>query len=149
MQILAGVLLFFLSLTIGSLLCWHIYLLCHNMTTIEYREAVRAKWLAKKSGQKYRHRFDLGMRKNIQMILGPNILCWLCPTATGHLKDGTEFQITNNWRDASSALPVASYCHVDLQVSLFCYQMAHSPLSLLLARASVEIFRFPPYCNSM
>ena len=79
MQILAGVLLFFLSLTIGSLLCWHIYLLCHNMTTIEvsyysefqtshplhsfvapyllfsaplhqYREAVRAKWLAKKSG---------------------------------------------------------------------------------------------------
>ncbi|TVU27693.1 hypothetical protein EJB05_19190, partial [Eragrostis curvula] len=69
MQILAGVLLFFLSLTIGSLLCWHIYLLCHNMTTIEYREAVRAKWLAKKSGQKYRHRFDLGMRKNIQMCL--------------------------------------------------------------------------------
>jgi len=98
MQILAGVLLFFLSLTIGSLLCWHIYLLCHNMTTIEvsyylefqtyrllhsfvapyllfsaplhqYREAVRAKWLAKKSGQKYRHRFDLGMRKNIQMVL--------------------------------------------------------------------------------
>ncbi|CAL4967675.1 unnamed protein product [Urochloa decumbens] len=94
--ILAGVLFFFLSLTIGSLLCWHIYLLCHNMTTIEYREAVRAKWLAKKSGQKYRHRFDLGTRKNIQMILGPNILCWLCPTATGHLKDGTDFQITNN-----------------------------------------------------
>eukprot|EP00267_Zea_mays_P055384 XP_020408719.1 uncharacterized LOC100217160 isoform X4 [Zea mays] len=96
LQILAGVLLFFLSLTIGSLLGWHIYLLCHNMTTIEYREAVRARWLAKKSGQKYRHRFDLGILKNIQMILGPNILCWLCPTATGHLNDGTEFQITNN-----------------------------------------------------
>lgn len=97
MQILAGVLLFFLSLTIGSLLGWHIYLLCHNMTTIEvsyylefhvhpphsflashlivsgslhqYREAVRARWLAKKSGQKYRHRFDLGILKNIQMVL--------------------------------------------------------------------------------
>uniref|UniRef100_A0A0D3FC50 S-acyltransferase n=1 Tax=Oryza barthii TaxID=65489 RepID=A0A0D3FC50_9ORYZ len=95
-HVLVGVLLFFLSLTIGSLLCWHIYLLCHNMTTIEYREATRAKWLAQKSGQKYRHRFDLGTRKNIQMIMGPNILCWLCPTATGHLKDGTEFQITNN-----------------------------------------------------
>ncbi|GJM87363.1 hypothetical protein PR202_ga03310 [Eleusine coracana subsp. coracana] len=62
----------------------------------QYRETVKAKWLAKKSGQKYRHRFDLGMWKNIQMIMGPNILCWLCPTATGHLKDGTEFQITNN-----------------------------------------------------
>ncbi|KAL6591510.1 hypothetical protein ACP70R_050013 [Stipagrostis hirtigluma subsp. patula] len=94
--ILAGVLLFFLCLTIGSLLCWHIYLSCHNMTTIEYREAVRARWLAKKSGQKYRHQFDLGTRNNIQMIMGPNILCWLCPTATGHLKDGTEFQITNH-----------------------------------------------------
>eukprot|EP00267_Zea_mays_P055385 XP_020408720.1 uncharacterized LOC100217160 isoform X5 [Zea mays] len=73
LQILAGVLLFFLSLTIGSLLGWHIYLLCHNMTTIEYREAVRARWLAKKSGQKYRHRFDLGILKNIQMVvLGPH-----------------------------------------------------------------------------
>eukprot|EP00267_Zea_mays_P055383 XP_020408718.1 uncharacterized LOC100217160 isoform X3 [Zea mays] len=73
LYILAGVLLFFLSLTIGSLLGWHIYLLCHNMTTIEYREAVRARWLAKKSGQKYRHRFDLGILKNIQMVvLGPH-----------------------------------------------------------------------------
>uniref|UniRef100_M8CSU8 S-acyltransferase n=1 Tax=Aegilops tauschii TaxID=37682 RepID=M8CSU8_AEGTA len=62
--ILAGVVLFSLSLTIGSLLCWHIYLICHNMTTIE--------------------------------IMGPNVFCWLCPTATGHLKDGTEFQNTNN-----------------------------------------------------
>jgi hypothetical protein len=35
MQIWAGILFFLLSLTIGSLLCWHIYLLCHNMTTIE------------------------------------------------------------------------------------------------------------------
>jgi hypothetical protein len=35
MQILAGVVLFSLCLTIGSLLCWHIYLMCHNMTTIE------------------------------------------------------------------------------------------------------------------
>ncbi|VAI63162.1 unnamed protein product [Triticum turgidum subsp. durum] len=63
-HILAGVVLFSLCLTIGSLLCWHIYLICHNMTTIE--------------------------------IMGPNVFCWLCPTATGHLKDGTEFQNTNN-----------------------------------------------------
>ena len=102
MQILAGVILFSLCLTIGSLLCWHMYLMCHNMTTIEvsygykvqvciqlikrlvylylvwlflllprhqYREAVRAKWLAKKSGQNYRHQFDQGMRKNIQMVV--------------------------------------------------------------------------------
>jgi hypothetical protein len=34
----------------------------------QYREAVKAKWLAKKSGQKYPHRFDLGKLKNIQMV---------------------------------------------------------------------------------
>nr|CAB3448351.1 unnamed protein product [Digitaria exilis] len=41
------------------------------------------------------HEFDI-LYVKLVYILGPNILCWLCPTATGHLKDGTEFQITNN-----------------------------------------------------
>uniref|UniRef100_A0A0E0NMW7 S-acyltransferase n=1 Tax=Oryza rufipogon TaxID=4529 RepID=A0A0E0NMW7_ORYRU len=86
-----------LNATVGSLYSFteHEYNVPY-VKVIHYREATRAKWLAQKSGQKYRHRFDLGTRKNIQMIMGPNILCWLCPTATGHLKDGTEFQITNN-----------------------------------------------------
>ncbi|KAF6161623.1 hypothetical protein GIB67_002919 [Kingdonia uniflora] len=62
----------FLSLIMGSLLVWHIYLLSHNMTTIEYKEGKRAKWLAKKSGQNYRHPFDLGVYKNIiSVTLGP------------------------------------------------------------------------------
>nr|CAB3451512.1 unnamed protein product [Digitaria exilis] len=41
------------------------------------------------------HEFDI-LYVKLVYILGPNILCWLCPTATGHLKNGTEFQITNN-----------------------------------------------------
>ncbi|KAF6151268.1 hypothetical protein GIB67_002967 [Kingdonia uniflora] len=37
-----------------------------------YKEGKRAKWLAKKSGQNYRHPFDLGVYKNIiSVTLGP------------------------------------------------------------------------------
>lgn len=79
------------SLTLGSLLAWHLYLLVHNMTTIEYHEGVKANWLARKSGQSYHHPFNLGVSKNFNMILGPSKLKWLCPTAIGHLRDGISF----------------------------------------------------------
>ncbi|XP_072966763.1 probable protein S-acyltransferase 15 [Typha angustifolia] len=91
-----GSIVVFLSLTLGSLLCWHLYLLAHNLTTIEYREAVRAMWLAKKTGQNYRHPFDLGVYNNLALILGPNMLKWLCPIAMSHLRDGTQFPISND-----------------------------------------------------
>lgn len=87
-----------LSGTLGTLLVWHIYLTIHNMTTIEYHEAVRAEWLARKSGQNYRHPFNLSVYKNITSVLGPNMLKWLCPTAVSHLKDGLAFPIL---RDSS------------------------------------------------
>ncbi|OVA06982.1 zinc finger protein [Macleaya cordata] len=80
-----------LSLTLGTLLFWHTYLLSQNMTTIEYHEGIRATWLARKSGQNYRHPFHLGVYRNIISILGPNMLKWFCPTAVGHLKDGISF----------------------------------------------------------
>ncbi|XP_059666049.1 probable protein S-acyltransferase 15 [Cornus florida] len=80
-----------LSLTLGTLLSWHIYLIMHNMTTIEYYEGKRAAWLARKSGQIYRHPFDVGAYRNIALILGPSMLKWLCPTAVSHLKDGINF----------------------------------------------------------
>nr|CAD1820968.1 unnamed protein product [Ananas comosus var. bracteatus] len=94
--VLSGCIMVFLSVTTSSLLCWHLYLLTHNLTTIEYREAVREKWLAKKSGQNYRHSFDLGVCNNLVLILGPNMLMWLCPIAVGHLRDGTQFPISND-----------------------------------------------------
>ncbi|KAA8534417.1 hypothetical protein F0562_031934 [Nyssa sinensis] len=87
-----------LSLTLGTLLCWHMYLIIHNMTTIEYYEGIRAAWLARKSGQTYRHPFDVGVFKNITLILGPSMLKWLCPTAVSHIKDGINFPTT---RDSS------------------------------------------------
>lgn len=86
-----GVMITALTITLLTLSGWHVYLILHNMTTIEYYEGIRAKWLAMKSGQSYRHTFNLGAYKNITLILGPNMLTWLCPTAVGHLKDGVSF----------------------------------------------------------
>ncbi|CAN1238215.1 Probable protein S-acyltransferase 15, partial [Linum grandiflorum] len=87
-----------MSITLGTLLGWHIYLIARNMTTIEclcehsqYHEGTRAAWLAKKSGQMYRHPFNISVYGNISSVLGPNMLKWFCPTAVGHLKDGTSF----------------------------------------------------------
>ncbi|KAH8952049.1 hypothetical protein BDL97_09G063900 [Sphagnum fallax] len=78
--------------TVGLLLAWHVYLLLHNKTTIEYHEGVRARWLAEKAGQHYRHPYDVGVFTNLSMALGHNVACWLCPTATGHLGSGLRFR---------------------------------------------------------
>ncbi|KAL4288483.1 hypothetical protein HN51_056043 [Arachis hypogaea] len=80
-----------LTTTLLTLFGWHVYLTLHNMTTIEYYEGKRAKWLAMKSGQSYRHPFNISPYKNITSVLGPNILKWLCPTAVSHLKEGVSF----------------------------------------------------------
>lgn len=86
-----GIVMLALSLILGTLLGWHIYLIIRNMTTIEYYEGIRAAWLAKKSGLSYRHPFNVGVYKNISLVLGSNMLTWFCPTAVSHLKDGTSF----------------------------------------------------------
>ncbi|PKI46737.1 hypothetical protein CRG98_032877 [Punica granatum] len=59
-------------------------------------EATRAAWLARKSGQSYRNPFDLGFYKNVTLVLGPNMMKWLWPTAVGHLKDGISFRVTRD-----------------------------------------------------
>lgn len=81
-----------LLVALGVLLIWHIYLTLSNKTTIEYYEGVRAKWLAKKAGEAYRHPYDLGIVNNLLVILGPNIVCWGCPPAIGHIGDGLRFE---------------------------------------------------------
>ncbi|KAI4346306.1 hypothetical protein L6164_007219 [Bauhinia variegata] len=89
--VICGVTLFTLTGSLSTLSGWHVYLVLRNKTTIEYYEGKRAKWLARKSGQSYRHPFNLGAYKNITMILGPNMLTWLWPTAISHLKNGLDF----------------------------------------------------------
>ncbi|XP_075485747.1 putative protein S-acyltransferase 15 [Primulina tabacum] len=87
-----GVVTVGLSVILGSLLVWHIYLITHNLTTIEYHEGKRSAWLARKSGLTYRHPFDVGAYKNITLILGPSMLKWMWPTATSHIRDGLSFR---------------------------------------------------------
>ncbi|XP_068315860.1 probable protein S-acyltransferase 15 isoform X2 [Pyrus communis] len=89
--VVSGIVMASLSLMLGTLLGWHFYLIAHNMTTIEYYAGIRAAWLAKKSGQSYRHPYNLSIYTNITSVLGPNVLKWLCPTSVGHLKDGLIF----------------------------------------------------------
>ncbi|KZV57479.1 RNA pseudouridine synthase 5 [Dorcoceras hygrometricum] len=86
-----GVITVGLSLILGSLLVWHISLIIHNLTTIEYHEGKRSAWLARKSGLTYRHPFDVGAYRNITLILGPSMLKWMWPAATSHIRDGSAF----------------------------------------------------------
>ncbi|XP_027158758.1 probable protein S-acyltransferase 15 [Coffea eugenioides] len=89
--IACGVMFLGLTSTLGTLLAWHIYLISHNKTTIEYYDGKRAAWLAKKSGLRPHHPFDVGAFKNFTLVLGPNMLKWLWPTAVSHIKDGLSF----------------------------------------------------------
>ncbi|KAK3445224.1 hypothetical protein EUGRSUZ_A01284 [Eucalyptus grandis] len=115
--VISGLLLVPLCIALGVLLGWHIYLILHNKTTIEYHEGVRAMWLAEKGGSVYNHPYDLGAYENLTMelrmivlfvflppsclkwltsfcflqVLGPNILSWLCPTTT-HIGSGLRFR---------------------------------------------------------
>ncbi|KAG5533176.1 hypothetical protein RHGRI_027409 [Rhododendron griersonianum] len=59
-------------------------------------DTIRVAWLARKSGQSYRHPFDVGVYKNITLIFGPNMLKWLWPTAVSHIKDGINFPTTRD-----------------------------------------------------
>ncbi|KAL5139416.1 putative protein S-acyltransferase 15 [Glycine soja] len=66
--VLYGTMVVGLTITLLTLFGWHVYLILHNMTTIEYYEGKRAKWLAMKSGQSYRHPFNIGAYKNITLV---------------------------------------------------------------------------------
>ncbi|GER35183.1 S-acyltransferase [Striga asiatica] len=91
LHVVCGVVTIVVSLVLGSFLVWHIFLTCRNMTTIEYYDTKRAAWLARKSGLSYHHPYDVGSFKNISLILGPNMLKWLWPTCTSHIKDGLNY----------------------------------------------------------
>lgn len=89
--VISGLLLVPICVALSVLLVWHIYLILHNKTTIEYHEGVRAMWLAEKGGDVYTHPYDLGVYENLSTVLGPNILTWVCPTSR-HIDSGLRFR---------------------------------------------------------
>lgn len=89
--VISGLLLVPLSVALGILFGWHIYLILQNKTTIEYHEGVRAMWIAKNGGSVYKHPYDLGAYENLTSVLGPSILSWVCPTSR-HIGPGLRFR---------------------------------------------------------
>ncbi|RXH94234.1 hypothetical protein DVH24_023918 [Malus domestica] len=79
-KVMSGLVMASLTVMLGALLGWHIYLITNNMTTIEEYE--QHGWLG-----------NLGKVTDIHtiLVLGPSMLKWLCPTSVGHLKDGLMF----------------------------------------------------------
>ena len=69
-QTLATIVSFPLVIALGMLLGWHIYLMIHNKTTIEYHEGVRSKWKKQNRAVAGRHVYDLGLCPNLQAVLG-------------------------------------------------------------------------------
>nr|GMD10681.1 probable protein S-acyltransferase 16 [Ipomoea batatas] len=57
-------------------------------------EGVRAKSCAQRGGPVYSHPYDLGPHQNFREILGPNILCWLCPypIIRKNIRSGLQFR---------------------------------------------------------
>ncbi|KAJ7199299.1 hypothetical protein O6H91_04G009800 [Diphasiastrum complanatum] len=92
LKVLCATMLLPLLVALAVLLIWHVYLALHNKTTIEYHEGVRARWLAEKAGQSYRHPYNLGIFSNLSMVFGPNSTCWFCPTSLSHIGPGIRFQ---------------------------------------------------------
>ncbi|KAJ4845793.1 hypothetical protein Tsubulata_027798 [Turnera subulata] len=87
--------------TLGTLLGWHVYLTIHNMTTIEYYEGVRAAWLAKKSGQSYRHPFDISAYTNITSVSFSSI-CHACVWTKHAEMVMSDFSVpSKRWNDLS------------------------------------------------
>uniref|UniRef100_A0A453FWX0 S-acyltransferase n=1 Tax=Aegilops tauschii subsp. strangulata TaxID=200361 RepID=A0A453FWX0_AEGTS len=66
--VICGVFVCVMTLALSILLVWHVYLILHNKTTIEYHEGVRAMWLAEKAGNLYHHPYDLGVYHNIVSV---------------------------------------------------------------------------------
>ncbi|WCJ28322.1 DHHC-type zinc finger family protein [Euphorbia peplus] len=89
--VISGLLLIPLSIALGVLLGWHIYLIMQNKTTIEYHEGVRAMWLAERGGNVYKHPYNIGTFENLTTVLGSNILCWVCPISR-HIGSGLRFR---------------------------------------------------------
>jgi len=70
-------------LAVGAFSIYHFYSLLGNSTTIEGWEKDKVATMVRRGQiQEVKFPYDLGMRRNIESILGNNPLLWCCPTVT-------------------------------------------------------------------
>lgn len=59
--------------------CFHVYLVCNNRTTIENFQKSNYKVDGDPIATKYLNMFDIGYSRNLKEIMGNNPLLWLLP----------------------------------------------------------------------
>jgi len=70
---------------VTCLFSYHLSLISKNYTTIESQSFYWNQW----ANPNKKHEFDMGLIKNLYLVLGPHCLCWMCPTEP--IGDGTKF----------------------------------------------------------
>lgn len=70
-------------LAVGAFSIYHFYSLLGNSTTIEGWEKDKVATMVRRGQiQEVKFPYDLGIRRNIESVLGRNPLLWCCPTVT-------------------------------------------------------------------
>mmetsp|Transcript_2874 Transcript_2874/g.6633 ORF Transcript_2874/g.6633 Transcript_2874/m.6633 type:complete len:309 (-) Transcript_2874:123-1049(-) len=83
MGLLLGTLIIIICLTLmlGSLFGWNVYLMMRNQTSLENYDIEVAPSRSRGKAKKGKHRYDMGTYKNLQSVLGMSPLIWLLPIA--------------------------------------------------------------------
>ncbi|KAF8167385.1 DHHC palmitoyltransferase-domain-containing protein [Crassisporium funariophilum] len=103
-------------LAVGGFSIYHFYSLLGNSTTIEGWEKDKVAVMVRKGKtREVTFPYDLGMRRNIESVLGPRPLLWCCPTrAPG---TGLKYELSNKdgapWppKDSDSSYSNSSSTH--------------------------------------
>eukprot|EP01002_Notosolenus_urceolatus_P003623 NODE_1956_length_1240_cov_11.108312_g1622_i0.p1 GENE.NODE_1956_length_1240_cov_11.108312_g1622_i0~~NODE_1956_length_1240_cov_11.108312_g1622_i0.p1 ORF type:complete len:336 (-),score=58.78 NODE_1956_length_1240_cov_11.108312_g1622_i0:70-1077(-) len=60
-----------LTVAIGGFFSWNTYLVVSNQTTIEFHFNRTQQFMAKRTGEMYSNEYDLGLKRNLQVVFGP------------------------------------------------------------------------------
>ncbi|KIM47503.1 hypothetical protein M413DRAFT_62143 [Hebeloma cylindrosporum] len=82
-------------LIVGGFSLYHFYTLLSNTTTIEGWEKDKISVMVKRGeAREVKFPYDLGKRRNIESVLGPDPIRWCCPTRTPG--SGLKYELSNS-----------------------------------------------------
>lgn len=96
------------TVAVGGMLIWHLYLIATQQTTIEFYQNAVMKRAAKKRNLTWVNPYDVSISSNFDGVFGKNSLPWrwLMPSTTPPPGDGTSFTIRPDIRMSSSYVDV-------------------------------------------